>query len=440
MGLWPGWYTRAAFYTLMLCCMLIDLERFQLVFFVFTIKGFGAISAVLNALFTCFQLWGCGVYAPGTCSATGPGAGVVLSRAVLVTAWMQLITVVAFLLIPLSHTRGRTRALEDARQRALEGKDGNKDAPTQGAGSPGVPKSPPPSQRLGTKRGGTARSATGGFRRLDDDDDGDDDDDDALARPNREAEAHRPLLLRCLCLPLDLLLVLVPKAYRKEKLSYLMAYDLLVFLAVGSLFASVVRRYAEEDATTAAEVVRSSSRAADTFVVLEIAFQLSSFPFLVGKVSFLRDTLSETSPTGYNRIGLAVAEDVGGLSTYVDWLTDVLRGSSVQDSLKPDDLETLHKMLSDARTYLVAHPLKRTQQLKLRDAIDAHLYAILEGRSHPLFKACFPNQLIMLEYIEGRHASGELPPHLYHKVKANEKKQRRAMAKKGKESLEKLLV
>ena len=54
-------------------------------------------------------------------------------------------------------------------------------------------------------------------------------------------------------------------------------------------------------------VEAESAQATNTFCVMQIIFQLTSWPFLVCKVGFVRDTLTNTGPTGYNRNGLAVA-------------------------------------------------------------------------------------------------------------------------------------
>ena len=64
---------RAGFFTVLLVCMLPDMEEYMLMKFILLLKGSQAIAGILYAIIGMGKLWDCAVVQqPPTCAADGP--------------------------------------------------------------------------------------------------------------------------------------------------------------------------------------------------------------------------------------------------------------------------------------------------------------------------------------------------------------------------------
>jgi len=122
----------------------------------------------------------------------------------------------------------------------------------------------------------------------------------------------------------------------------------------------------------------------------------------------------------------SLVQDVNGLSTYVDWLSDVLARPRTIKALKKSELEILQQQVREGREYLARNPLKKAQQKEKKDEIEKALAAIVTQK-HILYQDCFPNRLLIHQYVEDMHRTGELSAKLYKKYWKKEKRKLRVL-------------
>lgn len=143
--------------------------------------------------------------------------------------------------------------------------------------------------------------------------------------------------------------------------------------------------------------------------MVKLVFSLSSAPFFLFNVGPLAKLFAHTDETAYTRSGQIVTFDPTGLSAYLAWLkSDILspRGfaTELRDTLSIQDRLRLTAALRDAERHLERAWLRPATALRATRRKKAELEAVLativteEGASAELFKACFPDRVLIQKY------------------------------------------
>jgi len=149
-----------------------------------------------------------------------------------------------------------------------------------------------------------------------------------------------------------------------------------------------------------------------TFQLIKLLFALTAVPFFIFTIGPTAKIFSHTDPTAWTRDGRCVKPDPNGLSAYVDWLkTDVLlpgtvHQAEIEQRFPQRDLKRLNRavvageQLASSAWSKPGSAVRVTQKEKRR--IDKMLSEIVtkEKASDALYKACFPDQVLVDEYVD----------------------------------------
>ena len=148
-----------------------------------------------------------------------------------------------------------------------------------------------------------------------------------------------------------------------------------------------------------------------TFKLVKVAFQMSTVPFFVFSIGALNKLFTHTDPTAYMRSGRVTTPDPTGLSGYLEWLKADILGhepfeQELADNFPEKGVAKLHKVVAEAEELLAtawerpatAVTLTRKKKIEV-DKVLGEL--VTEDVASPtLFKACFPDKILIREYIE----------------------------------------
>ena len=140
---WPSWAMRTFFFALLFSFLLVDLDEYQLMQFIMSLKGTQFITGLFLALEGFVIFFSCSVFAqPSNCDVAGPGVGTAVPWQAFYQLALQGMTWAAFALLPYSTQCGeitllgrRARAIEAARH--AQDKKERKQAAKRAAGKRG---------------------------------------------------------------------------------------------------------------------------------------------------------------------------------------------------------------------------------------------------------------------------------------------------------------
>lgn len=425
VGAAPSWYLRAFYFNVILLCLLPDLEEFQMIRFILSMKGTAAISGVINAVRCAVGLWQCTVFKPMTCHIDGPGVGGDVFEQILCICWLQLLAWVAFMLLPFAGVRtepGVPPPKRTSLRKRLFGGGRAEKKPLQ-------PPPPPPSkprahQHQKPQKPKKPKKTVDGYSEL----------HDEIPRTKEDGSPHYDLTPnRCCDFSGDNRMVL------------LLFWDAFAFCCTGGIYVYAImsiaaqpnahdplgifderascggdpayaNRTVEFFAETGHDVashglytgwdavrrqhelsVWTGWQAEITFHVCRILFSISSFPFLFFMVPFLRTLFTHTNPTGYNQRGECVVLETQGLSGFLSWLDGMLARRATRSKLLKADAERLRRKVRDGWQLLKDSPFSKKAHRRHQRELNELLEECITHR-HPLFREFFPNQVLTRDF------------------------------------------
>jgi len=445
VGASPSWYLRACYFNLILLCLLPDLEEFQMIRFILSMKGTAAISGVINAVRCAIGLWQCTVFNPMTCHINGPGVGGDVFEQILCICWLQLLAWVAFMLLPFAGVRteaGTPPPKRASLRRRIFGGGGFGGGGAKKPSSPSKPHAPhhtphtPPQQQKPKK----PKKTIDGYAEL----------RDEIPRAKEDGSPVYDLTpTRCCDFSGDNRMVL------------LLFWDAFAFLCTGGVYVYAIASIAkqpnahdplgifrdtwEERASCGGDLAHANRtddlfaqpgddvashglymgfdaarrkhelsvwtgwQAEITFHVCRILFSISSFPFLFFMVPFLRTLFTHTNPTGYNQRGECVVMEPHGLSGFLSWLDGMLSRRTTRSKLLKADAERMRRKVRDGWQLLTDAPFSKKAHRKHQRELAELLEGCITHR-HPLFRDFFPNQALTRDF-EKRLAEAGLLSH-----------------------------
>ena len=442
---------RALFFSLLLVCMLPELDEFLLMKYILLLKGSQAFAGVLHAIIGIGELWYCAVVTqPSVCAKHAPGAGESWLPGAAVNVWLQLLVYAAFVLLPLARRRdeeakaaraaaaaaaaataarltegdeardsGRLSAAS-ADQHAAAGSTASAGTavftgaqpvtdPQQTAGAaptlPASPSSLPTSPAGADGTTPTSRSSWHGGRGY-------------SVLPEGDASTSSAPTTRKLWEELDVAASALLRDVRSGKYNLilpLLKYDAMCFVGAWALFAAGVALTAANHADGGAVDVGGAAwlwlllqpatwwswRAGVThYVFLRVAFPLSAAPFMAFMIPAIDKLLSRTAATGYDHDGHPVPLETNGVSAYVSWLELFIVRPPARQHLTEAEIALLRKACVQARAHLRRYPHEDSAMKARRRAELDGLLTTIVPPSHALYASVFPDRMLCKKFEE----------------------------------------
>ena len=424
----PAWGVRAVYFCVVLLCLLPQLDEYQVMQFVQSLKGMQFVSGILLCLQGLGAFFLCAVVEQrNTCASAGPGATSSVELGVVVLLVYQTLCWAAFALLPratqygaASRTSGRDQAAKLRKQNSTHG--GGLALAAVARGAKGVVAA------AGHKVRGKPAVVSAheqGYAQLE---------EQPVVEPppqppaptggccggNRFTDNRMVKLLSwdlgcfCLCTLLFGAMLLLCAARAAAPPVLLAANDdddpdaaaVDERGTVGAVLAGISVLLDEGSAAWRVDEWQVKV----SFFLARLLFALSAAPFLVFEVPLLRNLLSHTSPTGFSRAGGVVCKDDDGLQSYVDWLRAQLATAAAERHLAPSERQALSLAVDEAQVYLDTLPDGAYAQAKRRtdrrkDELEAQLLKRVP-RGHALYPAFFAEQLLCDDFQANLKAAG----------------------------------
>ena len=155
-----------------------------------------------------------------------------------------------------------------------------------------------------------------------------------------------------------------------------------------------------------------------TFQIVKLTFALTAAPFFIFTIGPLAKLFAHADATAWTRNGRCVVPDTNGLGAYLDWLkNDILKprlfADEFRDRFPAREVKQLNRAVVEGERLLVSawnrpsSAIRVTRAEKIR--IDTLLAKIVtkEKASAALFAACFPDKVLVHEYIEEEEAKAK---------------------------------
>ena len=480
----PVWYLRATFFTLFLGCLMRDMEEFQFVRFILGLKGSGFISGVIAAVKVSIDLWQCTVLKPMTCHLNGPGVGNAVGMQIYLICWLQILVWVTFLLLPYTSKRTAAGPIKP-KQPGLKGAMSTiSSGGAKKVGGMGLLNRFQGNSLKKRPAGGTPKKGVSPYMPLKEEKPGDlPSRTDLDGQPVYDFEPGRfcnfsgdnrmvvLLFWDLLCFGSIGALYVCSLKYLAENPDLLSAADPYDFscqaygegcshnASSNASSAWGPRRLSWFGASTDQDVEASTNQDVvnpypnlvndtQTFVIRDldpwtnwqaqitlhvcrVLFSISSLPFLLFMVPFLRTIFTHTSPTGYTKQGECVLLDTQGLTGFLSWLKDMLARRSTRSKLLHADAVSLRRAIWEAELLLEKHPFSRKLHAKcLRVTMDLLQQTI--NYRHPLYVDFFPDDVLTREFEKNLAEQGLLSAKshkLYEQRQDKEKTELKALRK-----------